>query len=451
MSRTRLILVMAGLIVAVTVDSVGTFGQPPQGRGGFGGGRGGAGGGGRGNNGGGGGRGGQNAANQQQPTIPLMGLIELAQNDYVQEVLKVTDNQKQSLKKLADDQQTRGKESMQRLRQQADQATTRAQAEAQALAQQQMMAAQANAANNQGRADGSTLSSQINGYAFSNYGMNQNQVDPMALQQAAAMQGQMASNEIRSQSWMMMRQAMRRMEEASDQQVARVLDRNQMKRIREIQLQVNGAASVLRDDVAEKIELAPEQAGEIQQTLQESSRLKRDVAMRTSQALRGLTPQAAGQGDRGGRRGNNGQPAAAPDDATLKKALEKPDVKAKVEEAKKANVQVRDREYTQVFKAMDRRQVSTFRKMLGQPFDVDAMNNPLFRALAREKADKPDAKDGDKAAAKADDAKPGADKSNATAKAGDDAAKPAGSAKKPSLRQRRGLDQQPTQDPSSPN
>ncbi|QEH33678.1 hypothetical protein OJF2_21840 [Aquisphaera giovannonii] len=434
MSRSRLMLVLAGLIVAQAADTVSSYAQPP-GRGGRG------------------ARGAAPAGNQNGFNVPLTGLIVLAQNDYVQEELKITDDQKQSLKKLADDQQNRNRDSMQRLRQQTDQATSKAAQDAQAMALQHEMMALANSANNTGYGGG--LAGQINsysGFGYSNYGANQ--VDPAALQQAAAMQGRMAANAVQSESWQMMRQSFLRMEQEADRAVARVLNKEQMKRLREIRLQADGAASVLRDDVAQNIELDPEQAGQIQQVLRETGQKKREVERLASQSLRGIAPQSGGSNRGGGRRGQGQSNAPAPpDDASLQKALEKPDVKAKVQEAKKALTQVRDREYSQVFKSLDRRQVSSFKKLLGKPFDVDAMSNPLFRALAQANAKSQESKDKAKPATKSGSSKDGADDAAADSGASsDDPKKPATTRRpSPSQRSRRGTGQQTSGDDSSPN
>ena len=62
----------------------------------------------------------------------------------------------------------------------------------------------------------------------------------------------------------------------------------------------------------------------------------------------------------------------------MQKVMEQPEVKAKMEETRKEQSQLRDREYAMVFKALDRGQVSLFRKMLGKPFDVDSVMGGFF-------------------------------------------------------------------------
>ena len=63
----------------------------------------------------------------------------------------------------------------------------------------------------------------------------------------------------------------------------------------------------------------------------------------------------------------------------MQKIMEQPEVKAKMEETRKEQSQLRDREYAMVYKAMDRRQVATFKRMLGKPFDVDSVTAGFFR------------------------------------------------------------------------
>ena len=65
--------------------------------------------------------------------------------------------------------------------------------------------------------------------------------------------------------------------------------------------------------------------------------------------------------------------------------MEQPEAKAKMEETRKEQQQLRDREYAMVYKAMDRRQVSVFKKMLGKPFDVESvMGGGFSAAVVRE-------------------------------------------------------------------
>ena len=67
----------------------------------------------------------------------------------------------------------------------------------------------------------------------------------------------------------------------------------------------------------------------------------------------------AGQGDRVDARGQN-RPRVDPE--AMQKIMEKPEVKAKMEEFQNEQAQLRQQEYAMVYKAMDRRQVSSSRR-----------------------------------------------------------------------------------------
>ena len=75
---------------------------------------------------------------------------------------------------------------------------------------------------------------------------------------------------------------MQQLQQAGESSLARILDKNQMKRLREISLQSAGPAAVLREDVVEKLEITPDQVTEIQQTVNESNQARRQLMARTS-------------------------------------------------------------------------------------------------------------------------------------------------------------------------
>ena len=81
------------------------------------------------------------------------------------------------------------------------------------------------------------------------------------------------------------------------------------------------------------------------------------------------------QGGRGGRGGRGVLEVAvltgtttgvASNREAMQKVMEQPEVKANMEETRKQQSQLRDREYALVFRAMDRRQVAVFKKTAGQ-------------------------------------------------------------------------------------
>ena len=133
--------------------------------------------------------------------------------------------------------------------------------------------------------------------------------------------------------------------------------------------------------------------------------------------------------------------------------MEQPEVKAKMEETRKEREQLREREYAMVYKAMDRRQVSVFKKMLGKPFDVESVMGGGFmrggpggrRNGANGNANQTTA------AAKADTAKTTPAANADSSAASTTTTKPATTPRRQSLRERRGLGgQQSTPDAEAP-
>ena len=352
------------------------------------------------------------------PDGPDSNLIALAGNDAVQKELKLTDRQKAKVKQISDDQNKKRGEVFQQLRQQTDMAKAQAaqQAQAEALQGGQIDPS----VDARGSGAGNALAGALNsrGYQPQVYGgrVQGGQVDPALQQQAAQFQGRQAADAVQAQGFQMMREAMQELQHESEGNLAKVLDKNQVKRLKEIQLQVEGPAAVIREDVAEKLEITEEQYAEIQTILSEA----------------------------------------------MQKAMEQPEVKAKVDEARqeaqKEQAQLRDREYAMVYKAMDRRQVSVFKKMLGKPFDVESImgGGGFFRDGPGGPGGRRNGANGNAnrttAAAKADTAKTTPAASADSSAASTTTTKPATTPRRQSLRERRGLGgQQPTPDGESPN
>ena len=125
-----------------------------------------------------------------------------------------------------------------------------------------------------------------------------------------------------------------------------------------------------------------------------------------------------------------------------------------MEETRKEQEQLRDREYAMVYKALDRRQAATFKRMLGKPFDVESVMGGFFRGGPGGRRNGANGNaDQAKAAAKADPAKTApAVSADPSAAATPTTTNPAPIPRRQSLRERRGLSGQPsTPDGKSPN
>jgi hypothetical protein len=394
-------------------------------------------------------------------------LFRLANNETVQTELKLTDRQKAIIKRVSGDQSKKRTEFFQEFRKQSDAARAQAvqDAQAQALAGNQVDPS----VDARGSGAGNPIYGALNsrGYQPRIYG-GQPQIDPTARQQAARLQGQMAGDTVQNESRQMMREAMQKFQQESQHELARVLDKAQYKRLREIQLQLEGAGAVLRDEVSEKLGLDEDQRAEIQNILNQTNAARRDLMRKNWDFMRLQMPtlpvdpdQAAalGQPDNppdarngAGGRGTPGRfdPEAMPfDPEAMRKVMEQPEVKAKMDETRKEQRQLREREYAMVYKAMDRRQVATFKRLLGKPFDVDSLIGGFFRGSSGGRRNEPSpASDQAKTRTKPISSPASAADSGSSATP---ASKPAATPRRQSLRERRGLGgQQPSTD-SPPN
>ncbi|MGO9601015.1 MAG: hypothetical protein ACLP7Q_23790 [Isosphaeraceae bacterium] len=444
MSRIRVALVMAGMVVAWAALAIKSQAQPPPGW--------------PGDPGGPAGRDDRGQGIGPNEPAPFNGpegpggfasdLFRLANNETVQKELKLTDRQKAAIKRVSDDQAKKRSDFFQGFRTQSDAARTQAvwEAQAQALAGTQVDPS----VDARGWGAGNPLYGALNsrGYQPRIYG-GQPEMDPTACEQQAKLQGQMAGDVVQNQSRQMMGEAMQEFQQESESALARVLDKAQSKRLREIQLQVEGAGAVLRADVSEKLGIRDDQRAEIEDIVNHSNAARSELMRKNRDFVRSMMPTPATDPNQAAD-GQPDDPLVGPNDPSgrggrrhvdpeaMRSALEQPEVKAKMDESLKEHHRIRDRQYTMVYKAMDRRQLATFKKMLGKPFDVDSLLASSFRGGSggRRTGQNP-ATDQPKA-----QAKPGSTTPAAATKPTDSSATPASrpaAPRRPSLRERRGL------------
>ena len=241
MFRIRISLVSA-LVVAMAALAINSQAQqPPGGRGG---------GGGRGQRGGGpgGGPGGPGGWGGGPGGGPGGDLVRLADNEAVAKELKLTDRQKARVKQIADEQNKKRGEVFQQLRQQTDIATQQAAQQAQAEALQAGQGQIDPSIDARGSGAGNAVAGVLNrrGYQPPVYGgrLQGGQIDPATQQRAAQFQGRRAANAVQAQSREMMREAMQELQQESEASLAKTLDKYQVKRLKEIQLQVEGPGRV---------------------------------------------------------------------------------------------------------------------------------------------------------------------------------------------------------------
>jgi hypothetical protein len=257
-----------------------------------------------------------------------------------------------------------------------------------------------------------------------------------------------------AQRFAMMREAMNEIQQASEQALARILDRGQFGRLKQIQLQLDGVRALTRPDMAEKLSLSDDQVEEIQGLLDQSQQARRENGRAWGEMMKTAFPNpnpgnngqngggqnggGAQNGGRGGRGGMNPRDPAFQE--AMKNFMERPEVKAKMEEMQTQNEQIQNQLNAAVNRVLGKRAATAYKKMLGAQFDLSKIrggpgqgpwnrNRNGNQANATKSASKAEASNsGDEDGAAT--AKPAA-KSNTTT------AKP----KRKSLRELRGLDQ----------
>lgn len=423
-------------------------------------------------------------------------LLSLATNGGVQAELKITDEQKAQIEKLSQESRAKRDKTMQDMRARMERngggdnnnnggrgtrrgnqgsnlpATT-------GVIQRVSYQPQAGIGGfGGGAAGGFGGGAAAGGFGGNPYTGQQEGVDPALQQRMLQQQQQQMQNQrnqmMRQNGFEQMRQAMDKLTKDDETALAKILDPKQMKRIKEISLQMEGPFAIVRNQaLAQKLNVTEEQYSEIQQLEQDSRQQgsgTRDQMRSLMDKVRASMPQDANNGDanannggnNNGGRGNNanggnnnggrgGRGNFNPE--AFRAAMEKPEIQAEMTKIRETENAQRDRNFSKVFAALDRRQSSMYKSMLGEKIDTAALMRGGFggrggpggppaggpaaapNATANANADtaKADATKAAPAAAKADTAKA---ETPRTAPA-------AGNANSNSLRARRGIGSTP--------
>ena len=190
----------------------------------------------------------------------------------------------------------------------------------------------------------------------------------------------------------MMREAMNELRQSAETSLGRILDKGQVTRLKQIQLQLEGPNVVLREDMMEKlgideaqVEMIREVQGQNRNLQRESGRARRDI-MKTAFAKMNPTPRNNGQdggdvanGGGGGNNGNNGRNGGGRggrgnfDPEAMRKVMDEPQIKAQMEQIQGQEQKLAAQFATAVNKVLTPRQRTMFKKMLGPPFDRSQM------------------------------------------------------------------------------
>jgi len=194
----------------------------------------------------------------------------------------------------------------------------------------------------------------------------------------------------KAQQFAVLRETMNEIRQTGEQALAKILDKGQISRLKQIELQLAGPGVVFREDMIEKLNINEDQLGMLQelrieqrQAQQANRKSQRDffTALRNQQNRGQDNPgQDGGNGGNGQNGGNGAQGKNRQrfDPEAMKKFMESPEVKAQMDQSRAQDQKLENLYYAAVSKILYPRQRTALKKMLGAPFDRSqlAMGGP---------------------------------------------------------------------------
>jgi hypothetical protein len=176
-----------------------------------------------------------------------------------------------------------------------------------------------------------------------------------------------------------MRETMDELRQSTEQALAKILSRGQLNRLRQIQLQLEGPSALVRDEIAEKLNLDDVEVEQIRELMNERRQMQRESRAAQGNIFRQMRPNnqngPGGQngGDGGNNGGGNGGNNRRFDPEAFRKFMEQPEVKAKMEQFRSDQDKLENQFAAAVNKVLSPRQRLNYKKMVGAPFDRSKM------------------------------------------------------------------------------
>jgi hypothetical protein len=190
----------------------------------------------------------------------------------------------------------------------------------------------------------------------------------------------------RAQQFAMMREAMNELTQSAEASLGKILDKTQATRLKQIQLQLQGPGAILREDMMEKlgidesqIQMLDEVRSNYRTAQRENGQARRDVMKAVFKAIpnqnNGQNADNAANGGNGGNNGRNGGRGnrGRPDPEAMKKAMEDPQIQAQMEQMNTQDQKLENQFSLAIAKVLTPRQRALYKKMLGAPFDKSKM------------------------------------------------------------------------------
>ncbi len=168
-----------------------------------------------------------------------------------------------------------------------------------------------------------------------------------------------------------MREAQMELDQGIEEALASILDRGQYRRLKQIQLQAEGIGALLQPEMIEKLNLEEDQVEQIRELFDQGRQVQRENGRAMSDMMRTAFPNPGNNGPNpggGGPGGPNFRDPAFQD--AMKTFMEKPEVKAKMDQMQAQNAKVQDQLAAAVNRVLSKRQAAAYKKMLGAPFDI---------------------------------------------------------------------------------
>ncbi len=173
-----------------------------------------------------------------------------------------------------------------------------------------------------------------------------------------------------------MQEAETALDQEAEQALAKILDRGQYGRLKQVQLQVEGVAALLRPDMIEKLSLEEEQVQQIQELVAQGFQARRKNDRAVFDMMRSAVPD---QGNNGRNRGGPNLQDPATQEA-MKAFMDKPETKAKLEQMRTEGTKLQNQLTAAVNRILSRRQAAAYKKMLAVPFEVSLLSGGAGQA-----------------------------------------------------------------------
>jgi Spy/CpxP family protein refolding chaperone len=193
----------------------------------------------------------------------------------------------------------------------------------------------------------------------------------------------------RAQQFAMMREAMNELTQSAEASLGKILDKTQVNRLKQIQLQLQGPGVILREDMMEKLGIDESQIQMLEEVRSEHRVAQRDNGRARQKMMRAVFEKAnpnpnngqngddaenGGQGaNNGDGNGRNGGRRGRPNPEAMKKAMEDPQVQAQMEQMRTQDDKLENQFSLAIAKVLTPRQRALYKKMLGAPFDRSKM------------------------------------------------------------------------------